>query len=187
MSGNTLIFIRHGKTEIDKARSISKWVLAEQGKKEAESLISIKEFQDVALLFSSEEEKSYATIKPLADKIGKKTIKVKDLGEIRRPDAHLISSEQYEERKHNLLANLNYTEHGWEKAKNALKRFRKAVEKINKQNEGKKIIICAHGTVLTLYFSYLRNELKNIKETLGFGSYAIVKNNKIIKDFEVKN
>jgi hypothetical protein len=49
--------------------------------------------------------------------------------------------------------------------------------------KSKKIIICTHGTVLTLYFAYLKKELRDIKESLGFGSYAIVKNNKIIKDF----
>ena len=29
------------------------------------------------------------------------------------------------------------------------------------KNKNKKIIICAHGTVLTLYFAYLKNKFKD--------------------------
>lgn len=183
MTNNTLIFIRHGKTEVNKALPIRKWILSEQGKKEAENLTSIKEFQDVDLLYSSEEPKAYLTIKPLSDKIKKRIIQIPELGELTRPDGHSIGLEEYEKRKAKMLKNIDYTEGGWEKAKNALKRFKKAVEKIDKENKNKKIIICAHGNVLTLYSAYLKKKLTDIKETLGFGSYAIVKNGKIVKDF----
>ena len=54
-----------------------------------------------------------------------------------------------------------------------------------KKYENKKILIVAHGTVMTLYFSYLQGELDKAFgrwKNLGFCDFGIIKNNKVIKD-----
>ncbi|MDO8528291.1 MAG: histidine phosphatase family protein [Nanoarchaeota archaeon] len=182
---NELIFIRHAKTKKDKDIPIEDWVLTEEGEKQAEEIANSGEFDDVEILISSNENKSYLTIKPLADKLNLEVIKVKDLGEIKRPDSERLTTEEYEKVKKMIFKDLNFTKYGWETANNALNRFKNAVDEINQKYENKKILICSHGTVMTLYFAYLLNKLNDLMnrwKSLEFGSHGIVKNNKVVED-----
>ena len=46
-------------------------------------------------------------------------------------------------------------------------------------------MIVAHGTVMTLYFAYLLGKLDDIFsrwKDLGFGSWGMVQNGKVVKD-----
>ena len=182
---NKLIFIRHAKTKVDKSIVIENWVLTDDGEKASEELVKSGKFDDIDILISSKEDKAYLTIKPLAERLKKKIIRIEELGEIKRPNSEKLTSEEYEEMKIKIFKDLDYAEHSWETANHALNRFKEAIEKINKSYKNKKIIICAHGTVMTLYFAYLQNKLDDLFsrwEGLGFGSYGIVEDNKVIKD-----
>ena len=84
-----------------------------------------------------------------------------------------------------MFKDLNFTNHGWETAHHALERFKKAIEEIDKKYDKKKIIICSHGTVMTLYFAHLKNEMDDLISRwrgLKFGAVGIIKNNKIVRD-----
>lgn len=182
---NKLIFIRHAETKIDKDIPIEEWALTETGEEQAKQIANSGEFDDADMLISSEENKAYLTIKPLADKLNKEIIRVEDLGEIKRPDSEKLTSEEYKKMKKMIFEDLDFTKYNWETANHALSRFRKAVDGINNKYESKKIIICSHGTVLTLFFAYLQNKLNNLIErwrSLEFGGYGVIKNNKVIKD-----
>jgi len=182
---NTFVFIRHAKTLVDKNIPIQDWILTEDGEKQAQFLTQSKTFDDVDVLISSSENKAYLTIKPLAEKIGKDIIKIEELGEILRPNSEKLTSQQYEEMKTKIFKDLDYTELGWETSNHALNRFKRAIERIDQQYHGKKILICAHGTVMTLYFAFLRNKLHDLFSRwhgLEFGAYGIVKNGKVEKD-----
>lgn len=182
---NELIFIKHAETKIDKSIPIEDWVLTEQGYANSERLKDVAEFQDADTLISSGEKKAYLTIKPLADKLGKEIIQIKGLGEISRPNSERLSKEEYVEMKEKVFEDLDFTAHGWETCNHALARFRQAVATIDKKYEDKKIIISAHGTVLSLYFTSLLGKLNDLKprwKSLGFCDWGIVKNNKVIKD-----
>jgi 2,3-bisphosphoglycerate-dependent phosphoglycerate mutase len=185
MSNNELIFIRHAKTRIDKDIPIENWILSEEGSNQAEDFVNREEFYDVDLLISSSEEKAYLTLKPLANKINKKIIKIEELGEIKRPNSEKLTSEQYEDMKLKIFQDLDFSNYDWETANHALLRFRKAIEGINNKYQDKRIIICSHGTVMTLYFAYLKGELDNLMsrwKNLEFGAVGIVRDNKLIKD-----
>ena len=182
---NTLVFIRHAKTKIEKEIPIEDWELTDEGKEQAEDLAKTGSFDDTEVIISSNEHKAYLTIKPLADKLGKEITKIAELGEIKRPDSEKLTSEEYNEMKAKIFQDLDFTDNNWETANHALERFKSAVEKINQEYENKKILICAHGTVMTLYFTSLQNQLDNLMERwkgLEFGAIGIVKNNKVIKD-----
>lgn len=182
---NTLIFIRHAKTLVDKNISIEDWVLTDEGKKQAQELTESSTLDNADVLISSQEKKSYLTIAPLAKKLGKDIIELQELGEIKRPGSEKITKEEYDEMKVKIFKDLDFTAHGWETANHALRRFKRAVDKIDKKYEEKTIIICAHGTVMTLYFAFLQNQLDNIFSRwhgLEFGAYGIIKNDKVIKD-----
>jgi broad specificity phosphatase PhoE len=186
---NTLIFIRHAKTKVDKNVPIENWVLTEDGEKEAVKLADNEKLLDADILISSSEKKAYLTIKPLSDKLNKKIIQISELGEIQRPNSERLTFEDYENMKTKIFEDLDYTEYGWETANHALERFKKAVEEIDKKQVDKKIIICAHGTVLTLYFAYLKKEMNKLFlrwKRMEFGKYGIIKNGEIIEDI-IKN
>ena len=136
---NTFFFIRHAKTKVDKSVPIEDWILTSDGQRSAEDLAKTNIFDSVDILISSDEEKAYLTIKPLADKLNKKIIRVKELGEIKRPGSEKLTSEEYEEMKVKIFKDLNYTEHDWETANSALSRFRTTVENIDKEYNDKKI------------------------------------------------
>jgi len=182
---NTLIFIRHAKTKKEPNVPIERWVLAEEGLRSAQELAESGIFDDVDVLVSSDENKAYLTLKPLADKLKKKIMRVKELGEIKRPNSESLPTKEYEEVKARLLKDIDYTERGWETANHALNRFQTAVNKVDREYDDKKLLICAHGTVLTLYFAALQNKLDRLfsrwKE-LEFGSYGVVQNGKVVKD-----
>lgn len=183
--GNMLVFVRHGKTKIDKNVPVADWILAEQGEKEAQEIANSPTFEDVNVLISSSEEKAYLTIKPLADRLHKEIIRIPELGEIKRPNSEKLTLEEYEDMKVKIFKDLNFTDHGWETANHALERFKTAVEKIDKQYKNQIILICSHGTVMTLYFAYLKDEMDKLFdqwESLGFGSYGIVENGKVTRD-----
>jgi len=182
---NELIFIRHAETKIDKEIPIADWVLTEKGDSDAEKLKDVSEFLDVDILISSGEKKAYLTIKPLADKLGKEIIQIKGLGEISRPNSESLTKEEYVSMKEKVFKDLDFTDYGWETCSHALERFRKAVEEIDREYENKKIIISAHGTVLSLYFASLLGELKNLEarwKSLGFCNWGIVRNGKVFRD-----
>lgn len=185
MPNNTLIFIRHAKTEVDKSVPIENWILTDDGYSSAQKLADEETFDDVDLLISSDEEKAFLTLKPLADKLRKKIVRVSDLGEIKRPNSERLTLEQYNQLKEKMLKDPNYTEQGWETANHALIRFTSAIEKINRENNRKRILIAAHGTVLTLYFANLQNKMQELFSRwskMEFGGYGIVKDGKVIKD-----
>jgi len=182
---NTLIFLRHAKTKIDKSIPISDWILTKEGLREAKNIVNIPEFQDTNVIISSGEKKAHDTVRPLAKKLNKKIIQINELNELKRFNGETLTSEEYEKMKVKIFKDLDYTDHGWETSKHALNRFKKAVEKIDKKYENKKVLIVTHGTVMTLYFASLQNKLDELMKrwkNLGTCNWGIVKNNKVIRD-----
>ena len=84
MGNNELIFLRHAKTKIDKEIPIPEWDLTEDGYEHANQIKDIPELQDIDVLISSTEPKSVLTIRPIADKLGKEILQIKELGEVVR-------------------------------------------------------------------------------------------------------
>lgn len=63
---NTLYILRHAATKLDSSKPVSKWVLSEEGKQQAEKLAKSGVFNDVDIIISSAEEKAHQTAKPIA-------------------------------------------------------------------------------------------------------------------------
>ncbi len=75
---NTFYFLRHGKTQKDQKVPISKWKLSEIGEDQAGRLAQEGVFNSVDVIFSSTEDKSYETAKPIAEQLGKEIIQLKE-------------------------------------------------------------------------------------------------------------
>lgn len=125
------------------------------------------------------------TALPVAQRLNKEIHQIKGLGELRRPDGHSIGLERYNELKKKLYSDFDYSENDWETINSALERFSGAVERIDKENENKTILVVCHGTVMSLYFAKLQGKLDDMFSRwkgLGFCSWGVVENGKVVKD-----
>ena len=185
MSNNTLIFLRHAKTKVDRKIKNSEWELTEKGKNEASNLSNLELLSDIDVIITSDEDKAYYTSLPLAEKLQKEILRDKDLNEIMRDSGKFLETEDYLKTVKLSMENRDKSYNNWETAGTALERFSQKIEEINKNHDSKKILIVAHGVVINLYFAKLMNALNNTYNRAmsnTFCDIGIIKDGKIIKD-----
>lgn len=182
---NKIFFFRHGKTLVDNTIPIADWILTPDGKRNALKVVETGVFDSVDIIFSSEEIKAVQTAQPLAKRLNKNIIQVKELGELYRPTGHLISLDKYNELKKKMYSDFDFSDDGWETLNHALARFKSAVAKIDALYENKTLLLVTHGTVMTLFFASLQNSLDNMYyrwKSLGFCDWGCIKNGLVTKD-----
>lgn len=182
---NTFYFLRHEATKIDSTILVSKWQLSKIGEENAKKLARQDFFDDVDFIFSSTEEKAYQTAKPIADKLGKKIIQLREISELDRDKGGFMQMEDFEKTLKQSLEHLDVSTNNWESATHALERFSKKVDEIDKQYENKKILIVGHGITINLYFAKLLGLLDTVYlrlDTNSYGDWGIVKDKGVIKD-----
>ncbi|MFW9875813.1 MAG: histidine phosphatase family protein [Candidatus Thorarchaeota archaeon] len=185
MPKNTLIFLRHAETKVDRTIKISDWELTEQGIKEALRISQNNLFNDIDIIITSNEKKAYHTVLPLAEKKKKEIIREKELDEIIRDNGKFLGKNDYLSTMRLCMENRDKSFNHWETANHALERFAKKVEDIDNNYNKKKILIVAHGGVINLYFAKLQNSLSNVYERAQsntFCDYGIIRNGDVIKD-----
>jgi 2,3-bisphosphoglycerate-dependent phosphoglycerate mutase len=181
---NTFIFIRHAETKKDGSIPVSCWELTDRATIECRDFFSKGIFDDVDVIISLE-KKAVETVKPLSKRFNKGIIKIRDLSEVSRDKGKMLRKKEYDEAKKKIFRDLDYKYGDWETANFALERFRRAIDDIDSNYESKKIIVSTRGTVMTLYFSYLQNDMGRLFERwkgLSFLDYGIVKNKKVVLD-----
>ena len=181
---NQLIFLRHAKTQKDPSK-VTTWLLTEEGEKAAQNLAESGVFDDIDIIITSTEQKAILTATPFAKKLQKEIIKIPELNEIHRGKGEFLSQEEFFKIKEQMFLDLDFTKDSWETSNNALKRFQMAISDIDNKYDNKKILIVSHGTVLSLYFADLLNELNKVMQRwlrLGFCDWGVIENNKVMKD-----
>jgi len=188
---NTLIFLRHGKTKVDKDIPISEWDLTEEGEKQAHDIAEVSFFQDVDVFIISTEKKAQQTILPLLDRLrkaGKKfeVVYSDEIAELDRNKGDFMDHATYEATAQEALSNpeLQANEGKWESAAHARERFTTKVGMVDMENQGKKIMFVGHGYTMNMYFGDLRRE-KDVYGRLkknNFGDWGVVRNGKVISD-----
>lgn len=180
-----VIFLRHADTEKDPCMNASLWKLSKEGGIQSISLLDNPDMKYVDLIYTSEEQKTYLTIEPVALSLKKNVISSSSFNEVKRGDKFL-SKDEFEEEKKKQLTDLSYHAFDGESCEEALARFKNGVVNIMKDNEGKTVLIVTHGTVLNLYFASLlgvsTEELNNRWKNTDFCAYGITINNIVIKD-----
>jgi len=182
---NTFCFLRHAVPKLDKSKPRSKWILSEEGVHAAQKLAPSPVFDNVNLIISSEEERAYQTARFVADKLGKEVVRMLELNELEQDAGGFLEKEEFDRTIRFALTRWDRSLHGWETARCALDRFRKAVNQVNSEYEGKTILIVSHGCVLNLYFAELLNKLNTVYERWNkttFLNYGLVKDGKVVKD-----
>ncbi len=186
MPNNILIFLRHAETKITNQLIVSKWILTDKGKEEAELLLNSALFDDIELIITSNEAKASETALPLVLRLNKPIIREKKFNEIERDKGNFFTmKEEYNRNIKLCVENRNKSFNKWETANHALKRFSKKVNNIEKKYNKKKILIVSHGVVINLYFAKILGCLESIFErwlSNSFCDYGIIQNGKVLKD-----
>jgi broad specificity phosphatase PhoE len=185
MPNNTFIFLRHAETKVIRNIKISKWILTENGKKEALNFSKLGLLGDLDIIISSNEEKAYQTAYPISERLNKGITRDENLNEINRDLGRFLDEDRYLQNMKLCLENRNHSYNKWEPANKALERFSKRAQQIDSNYSNKKILIVAHGGVINLYFAKLLEKLDSVYEralTNTFCDYGIIQNGKVIKD-----
>ena len=186
MPNNILIFLRHAETKVGRNIKISHWKLTNKGKIDALAISKLSLFNDVDIIWSSNEDKAYQTVYPLSVKLNKEIIRDENLNEIMRDDGSFIENkEEYIKIMKLCVENRTQSFNDWETCNHALERFSKRIDDIDFKYSNKKILISSHGGVINFYFAKILGELDKLFErmlTTTFCDYGIVQNGKVLKD-----
>jgi len=182
---STLVFLRHGKTRIDPTTPISQWQLSDAGLAQTRRVAQESVFDDVEVVVSSTEQKAIDTARPFAERLGKEIITVQDLSELDRDAGGFMDPETYERTAKQCLENPETSVNNWETASHALARFSRAVEKLEHEYPGKKILIVGHGYTINMYFAEKLGKLHEVYKRLDtndFCDWGVVQNGVVVTD-----
>ncbi len=180
----TLIFLRHAETHKDPNISAIDWTLSTYGYKQAQDVAELSPMHQTIAIYTSTESKSIETAKPLAKKLNRQIIQNKAFNEVLRGETFL-SKEDFEQEKTKQLQDLNYHAFNGESGFEALERFKNGIEEIILHHPNDTVLIVSHGTILNIYFSYLRGTYQDLPERwqeTQFCAYGVVKDGMIVKD-----
>ena len=170
---------------MDKDIPVSKWVLSASGEKQAKQRAAEGVFDDVDIIFSSNEEKAYQTAKPIAEKLGKAINRLSELNELNRDKGPFMQQKDYEKSIKYCSEHSSESINNWETAGHALERFAKKIEELDKGHNNQKILIVGHGFTINMYFAKLLSTFDKVYERLNtntFADWGIVKTQKVLKD-----
>lgn len=150
-----LIFVKHSNPEIVEHVPAREWELSEDGRVRAKFLADkLKPYQPEVIV-SSVEPKARQTAEILGAELGLTSHVMKGLHEHDRSRAPFYSKEEFQALVREFFAKPGMLVFGDETAEQALTRFRESVNAVLKTYEDKKLVVVAHGTVISLFVSKL--------------------------------
>ena len=150
-----LILVKHSLPEIVEHVPAREWVLSEDGRQRAQRLVQrLKQYQP-EVVSSSTEPKAHETARILAEGLGLGFEVYDGLHEHDRSNSPYYSKDEFHSLVQEFFKEPDVLIFGNETAGQALGRFRAAVDSLLKLYKGRVILIVTHGTVISLYVSWL--------------------------------
>lgn len=181
---NTLYFLRHGETVKDPGVPAIEWKLTPGTSDILDIMAGEERFKNITAIYTSSEHKAQKTAEPFCLHLGLDVIIKDGLEEVRRGGAFL-TDEEFQRSKREKLELRDSDLDGGETANQALERFITAVTEINSKHQNAEVLIVSHSTVLSLFFSYLKNDFDNIFnywQNMEFCALGIVKDGVVLED-----
>ena len=183
---NSIVFLRHAETVVDQKIPVDKWAISEKGKEKTREIVNSGCFDDIEIVFASEEMKAIQTASFVSERLGKKIITDSDFNELRREGGYISSKDLYENQVKKLFEEGSSEIEEWEEARSALRRIMRAIDHIDNEYTNMKILVVSHGIILSLYFNHILGITKdkhfNRWKKMEFCGWGIVENKKVIKD-----
>ena len=176
----TLFFLRHAQTQPILTTSPNQWGLSNKGFLQARQLKQkLLEFLEspIDMIICSEELKTYQTIYPYSKALSIFPMKWREFNEA---NSHFVPDTNYnmfleskraffrkltpQNQEEFTLLSSNFEEHPLV----ALQRFRNGISQALQLKKAKNILICTHGTVMSLFWGWQMDKLENPGEIFNF-------------------
>jgi broad specificity phosphatase PhoE len=191
---NRYIFLRHAETQKLADTPVVNWPLVDDALLKINEYIEKGEFENITKIISSTESKAIATAKPILGYLNRKRNEAgeseivlelnENIVEVKR-EKKFLTDDEFADQKMRELTNIETVENGAESANVALERFLNAISEIEEKHENENILIVSHGTILSLYFAYLQNEMQHVYvrwKNVKFCAIGKVENGKVMQD-----
>jgi len=150
-----LILVRHSLPEIVEGVPAHAWELSDEGRARVERLAEKLEQYQPEIIGSSVEPKARETAEILCKTLGVDIVVMDGLHEHERSGVSLVSKDEFQLLVRELFEKPDELIFGNETATQALERFKTSVELIMSLYDGKRMAIVSHGTVISLFASWL--------------------------------
>ena len=150
-----LILVKHSLPEILENVPAREWHLSEVGQARARELAEKLMRYQPEIIVSSVEPKARETAEITAENLGLDFQVVESLHEHDRSASPYYSKDEFQNLVQDFFNKPNKLVFGNETADSALARFRRAVDFVLNSYSDKNVVIVAHGTVISLYVSWL--------------------------------
>ncbi|MHA1864470.1 MAG: histidine phosphatase family protein [Candidatus Thorarchaeota archaeon] len=182
---NSIYFLRHAETKIDRRKSVRNWDLTEAGTLSSMELAKSQVFSKIEGIVHSSENKAKQTADFIANETGAETYVLEEFDELKRNHKGFLENEEYRARVRLTLTDWENNVPDWESGEDALARFIDGVRRTNMMFHNKNVLVVSHGLVLTLYFSALTHFWKIAYERwaqLKFLSWGLVRDDRVLID-----
>jgi broad specificity phosphatase PhoE len=153
-----LIFITHPEATIDPRVPVERWRLSDQGLARMRQFTESPVVAEVASVWASTEAKAIEVAGILAARFGVGVQVADDLGENDRSATGFLPSVEFEAVADAFFAKPDESVRGWERAIDAQRRIRQAVDQILAHHGDGDVAIVAHGAVGTLLLCSYRQQ-----------------------------
>ncbi|HEX7165477.1 MAG TPA: histidine phosphatase family protein [Acidimicrobiales bacterium] len=168
-----LVLARHARPTVDPAKPASEWDLCEEGALAARRMGERLRSVSPSVVVSSVERKAIQTGAIAADVLGVTFQTGQDLHEHVRP--FLNSDEQFEAEMERFFARPSERVFGEESASAVGARFTRALDAMVAAHRGERLVVVAHGTVLSLHLAGRYGlDAARVWGRLGMPSFAVV-------------
>lgn len=170
-----LILVRHSIPEIREDLPAREWHLSEEGKRLAERLAGHLMQYRPEIIIASPEPKARETAEILARRLQLPMQEHDNLHEHERSLVPYVSQQEFQTAVHQFFEKPDTLVFGSETADQAHERFSRVVNSIVSRNDKSKIVIVAHGTVISLFVSRLTGQPGfEIWSELGLPSFMVL-------------
>lgn len=147
----TLTLVKHSSVAIDTARTASDWSLSEEGQRRCDLLADRLAAYHPQRVVASQEPKAAETGRRVAERLGLPFETAPDLHEHDRRGVPFLGVDEFQAVVARFFAEPGELVFGRETAEAALARFDAAVRRVLTQFPGERLVIVAHGTVISLF------------------------------------
>jgi len=170
-----LILVKHSLPEIKEDTPAREWSLSEEGQVRARTLVEKLIPYQPEFIVSSVEPKARETAAILAENLGLEFQEVAGLHEHDRSGSPYHSKDEFQHLVQEFFAKPTELIFGNETTDVALGRFRHAVDFVLNLYGEKNIVVVAHGTVISLYVSWLTGcDGYDLWKELGLPSFVVL-------------
>ena len=170
-----LILVKHSLPEIVEGRPAREWVLSEDGRERARKLVASLLPYQPEIILSSVEPKAWETASILAEVLGLTVQAVNGFQEHDRSTSPYYAKGEFEKLVQEFFEKPDLLVFGNETARRSLARFRETVEIAMEVHRDKIMMIVSHGTVISLFVSWLTGcDGWALWRSLGLPSFVVL-------------